>query len=114
MSRRARAVAITALGVLLVLAPAVPPAPAHAAAAARISVRVRVPQRAGAAAQAPLALAPPLASGTLGHRLRTYFSKPSTLVLLGVLVLCSLVLVVLRRRANRPRRSQGHRTADEQ
>jgi len=55
-----------------------------------------------------------LVSATLGHRLGVYFSRSSTIVLLAVLVLCSLVLVLLRRRATRPRKTRRNRTAGEQ
>ncbi len=58
-------------------------------------------------------VSPPLASGTLGHRLRVYFSRPSTIVLLVVLVLCSLVLVLLRHRATRAGERRRNRTAGE-
>jgi len=112
-----RAVTIAALGLLLCLAlaaPALAVAGAAQSAPPRPLVRGQNPQRGPNAPGAGPAVAIPLASGTLGHRLRTYFSKSSTLVLLGVLVVCSLVLVVLRRRANSPRQRRGNRTADEQ
>jgi hypothetical protein len=80
----------------------------------RPSVRAPDPASSGATQQLVIeaVLAPP--AGTLGHRLRAYFQKPSTLVLLGVLVVCSLVLVVLRRRTTRPQPQRRNRTADEQ
>jgi len=117
MPRRARAPAIAALGLLLglaLVAPAGSLATGRTDHTDRTSVRqAGLPSRVGQRDSAP-ALTIPLASGTLGHRLRHYFSRSSTLVLLGVLVLCSLVLVLLRRRATRPHQRRRNRTADEQ
>lgn len=112
-----RAVTIAALGLLLCLAPAAPAlavAGQGQTAVSRPLVRGQGTLGHPNASGAPTAVAFPLASGTLGHRLHTYFSKSSTLVLLGVLVVCSLVLVLLRRRANRPSERRRNRTADEQ
>ena len=103
MARFARpAVGAAALGLLLAIALIGP-------------ARVSTPAQAAAVVRPPvMAAGPPLASGTLGHRLRTYFERSSTIALLAVLVVCSLVLATLRRRAARPRDRGRNQPAGEQ
>jgi len=52
-------------------------------------------------ARVPLVTAQPIAAASLGQRLRDYFTRAWTLALLGGLLACSLLLVLLRRRARR-------------
>jgi hypothetical protein len=113
MAARAPAVAAAAVGLMLALV-CFAPASALASGPARSDVAA---VRAGfvASPRTPSgAEIPPLATGTLGHRLRVYFARASTIVLLVVLVLCSLVLVLLRRRATRSGDRRRSRTAGEQ
>jgi len=81
--------------------------PARAARALVVAVAALA-----ALAPAALAAAPPAAT-SLGHRLGHYFSRGSTIALLGVLVVCSLLLFALRRRAVRAARGARSRVADE-
>jgi D-alanyl-D-alanine carboxypeptidase (penicillin-binding protein 5/6) len=61
--------------------------------------------------QVPVVTARAVSAATLGQRLGDYFSRAVTLALLGGLVVCSLLLVVLRRRANRRREARVDRRA---
>jgi D-alanyl-D-alanine carboxypeptidase (penicillin-binding protein 5/6) len=58
-------------------------------------------------ARVPLVTAQALTRATLGERLGDYFSRPLTLALLAALVGCSLLLVLLRRRATGRRRARA-------
>ena len=86
-----RSVAVALLLAMVTLAAAPPAAPAAGGARAQAD---------RGAAHATAVAAPPSAA-TLGHRLSRYFHRGSTIVLLGVLVVCSLLLVLLRQRAVR-------------
>ena len=69
---------------------------------------VSVTQRGKVVARVPLVTAGPVDAATFFDRLRDWLGSPVTLVLLGAFVLCSLYLVLLRRRA--VRRRQARRT----
>jgi D-alanyl-D-alanine carboxypeptidase (penicillin-binding protein 5/6) len=69
---------------------------------------VSVTQRGKVVARVPLVTADPVDAATFFDRLRDWLDSPVTLVLLGAFVLCSLYLVLLRRRA--VRRRQARRT----
>jgi D-alanyl-D-alanine carboxypeptidase (penicillin-binding protein 5/6) len=58
-------------------------------------------------ARAPLVTAAPIAAASFAQRLRDYAVRPLTLLAAVVLAICSLQLVVLRRRADRRRRRRG-------
>jgi D-alanyl-D-alanine carboxypeptidase (penicillin-binding protein 5/6) len=77
---------------------------------------VLVGQRGRTVARVPLVTAADVAQTTVTERLRNYLSRPVSLVLVGVLLLCSLLLFVLRRRiegGNR-RRARGRETGGQE
>jgi D-alanyl-D-alanine carboxypeptidase (penicillin-binding protein 5/6) len=67
---------------------------------------VNVTQRGKVVARVPLVTAGPVDAASFFDRLRDWLDRPVTLVLLGAFVLCSLYLVLLRRRAVRRRQSR--------
>ena len=67
-----------------------------------------VTQRGKAVARVPLQTADAVDAATFFDRLRDWLGHPVTLILLGAFALCSLYLVLLRRRA--VRRRQRRRT----
>jgi D-alanyl-D-alanine carboxypeptidase (penicillin-binding protein 5/6) len=69
---------------------------------------VTVTQRGKTVARVPLQTADPVDAATFFDRLRDWLGNPVTLILLGAFALCSLYLVLLRRRA--VRRRQRRRT----
>jgi D-alanyl-D-alanine carboxypeptidase (penicillin-binding protein 5/6) len=69
---------------------------------------VSVTQRGRVVARVPLVTADPVDAATFFDRLRDWLDSPVTLVLLAAFALCSLYLVLLRRRA--VRRRQARRT----
>ncbi len=70
---------------------------------------VLVRQRGRTVARVPLVTGADIAEATVTQRLRDFLSRPGTLVLAGVLFLCSLLLVLLRRRiaGRHPERDEG-------
>jgi D-alanyl-D-alanine carboxypeptidase (penicillin-binding protein 5/6) len=67
---------------------------------------VSVTQRGKVVARVPLVTASPVDAASFFDRLRDWLDSPVTLVLLGAFALCSLYLVLLRRRAVRRRQSR--------
>jgi len=67
---------------------------------------VTVTQRGKVVARVPLETADPVDAATFFDRLRDWLGSPVTLVLLAAFALCSLYLVLLRRRAVRRRQSR--------
>jgi D-alanyl-D-alanine carboxypeptidase (penicillin-binding protein 5/6) len=67
---------------------------------------VTVTQRGKVVARVALETAEPVDAATFVDRLRDWFARPMTLVLLGAFALCSLYLVLLRRRAVRRRQAR--------
>jgi D-alanyl-D-alanine carboxypeptidase (penicillin-binding protein 5/6) len=67
---------------------------------------VTVTQRGKVVARVPLQTADPVDAATFFDRLRDWLGNPVTLILLGAFALCSLYLVLLRRRAVRRRQSR--------
>jgi D-alanyl-D-alanine carboxypeptidase (penicillin-binding protein 5/6) len=68
---------------------------------------IDVLQGARVVARAPLVTADAIRAASFAQRLRSYAERPLTLLAVAVLATCSLQLVVLRRRAQRWRRSRG-------
>jgi D-alanyl-D-alanine carboxypeptidase (penicillin-binding protein 5/6) len=75
-------------------------------AGARVGTVV-VRQRGHAVARVPLVLGAEVQSASVFERLRDYAGRPLTLLLLAALAVCSLQLVLLRRRAVRRRGDGG-------
>jgi D-alanyl-D-alanine carboxypeptidase (penicillin-binding protein 5/6) len=67
---------------------------------------VTVTQRGKVVARVPLQTADPVDAATFFDRLRDWLGNPVTLILLAAFALCSLYLVLLRRRAVRRRQSR--------
>jgi D-alanyl-D-alanine carboxypeptidase (penicillin-binding protein 5/6) len=67
---------------------------------------VTVTQRGRVVARVPLQTAEPVDAATFVDRLRDWFSRPVTVVLLAAFAVCSLYLVLLRRRAVRRRQAR--------
>jgi serine-type D-Ala-D-Ala carboxypeptidase (penicillin-binding protein 5/6) len=67
---------------------------------------VSVTQRGKVVARVPLVTASPVDAASFFDRLRDWLDRPVTLVLLAAFALCSLYLVLLRRRAVRRRQSR--------
>jgi D-alanyl-D-alanine carboxypeptidase (penicillin-binding protein 5/6) len=67
---------------------------------------VTVTQRGKVVARVPLQTADAVDAATFFDRLRDWLGNPATLILLGAFALCSLYLVLLRRRAVRRRQSR--------
>jgi D-alanyl-D-alanine carboxypeptidase (penicillin-binding protein 5/6) len=65
-----------------------------------------VTQRGKVVARVPAVTADPVDAATFLQRVGDWLGQPLTLVLLGAFVLCSLYLVLLRRRAVRRRQAR--------
>ena len=67
---------------------------------------IEVRQRGEVVARVPLVTAEPVAAATAGEKLQDFASRRATVLLLATFVACSLLLVLLRRRAMRGRRGR--------